>query len=306
MDDEQRVSALEQSAVTGDVKLLREACAGSDLGDGASRAESILAALRICCEGAHWDAVRFMVQEGGADLTCPQAASAVLQHAAASGRMDILELAVRQGAKLASEAGSWAALSAAVTGQMDALRYIVDGGADVNAEGGRAALSAAKVGHWQASEYLVEAGGSLAPNGVGVQLLALAAVSEKQSIVGALRDRGVVVASEEGTEALLAMSSSQEWEPCREAVRYLVDHGARVRSEAGSQALVTAAKYGDIDMVRHLVACGVDPTSQLAGQAVARAGELGPSESAAPVVAFLSSQGAVAPPPPKLVIDEDF
>jgi len=309
MDDGHRVSALEQAAASGDVALLREAAAGPDLaGDEEARAESVRLALRICCEGTHWDAVRFLVKEGVVDLACPESASAVLQHSAAAGCLDILKLAEAQGAKLASEAGAWAALAAAVSGQLEAMIFLVEAGADVREEGGRAALSAAKVGHWQASEYLLEAGGNLnlQPEGAGVQLLALAAVADKPALVEKLRERGVTVASPEGMAALLAMGSSMEWEPCREASRYLVENGVEVCSDAGSHALLTAAKYGDVDMVKLLVAHGVDTRSPLAGEAVARAGELGPPDSGAAVAAFLSAHGAVAPPPPKLVIDEDF
>lgn len=306
MDEGRRESALEQAAATGDVARLREAAASPDIDDEEARAESLALALQICCDGCHWDAVRFLVEEGGVDLACPELASIVLQHAAAAGRLDVLELAIAHGADLTSEAGSRAALSAAVAGQFDTMRYAVDRGADVRAEGGRAALSAAKAGRWQASEYLVAAGGDLEPDGVGVQLLALAAVSGQLDITRALEERDMIVASPAGAAALLAMGSTQEWDTCYGAVRYLVEKGADVRSEAGGRALLSAAMYGDIEMVRFLAEHGVELRSELGGEAVARAGELGPADSAAPVTAFLTAQGAVAPPPQKLVIDEDF
>ena len=53
---------------------------------------------------------------------------------------------------------------------------------------------------------------------------------------------------------------------------------------------LTAAICGDLDMVRCLAASGVDVTSEPAGVAVSRAGELGPPASAEKIVDYLTGK----------------
>lgn len=305
MEDDRRETALEQAAAQGDVAQLQQADLATNL-DADERAEAVALALQVACAGSHWNAVRYLVEEAGADLSSDAAAGTVLQHAAMAGSLDMLKMAAAHGADLASKAGGLAALSAAINGQLDALRFLVERGADVRAEGGRAAMGAAKAGFWQVADYLLNAGVDLELEGAGAQLLAIAAVRDQPGIVRQLEDRDVAASSPAGALALLHLSSTQEWEACHKAVRYLVEHGADVSEEAGGRALVTASMYGDLEMVEYLVAKGVDPKSEAGGEAVAQAGLLDPLDSGAPVVAFLTGQGAVAPSPPTLVLDEDF
>merc|ERR1712232_9027 len=189
---------------------------------------------------------------------------------------------------MGTTAGAKALLSSASTGQMEILRYITEHGADIAAFGGEAAWGAAKAGGWEAVDFLIAAGSDLELESVGVRLLALAAVSEQQDVVAALAGRGFKANSKAGTEALSYLASTQEWEPCDGCVKYLVTNGADVTGVGADTALVTAAKYGDLEMVQFLVDNGVDVSRPSGGsEALLSAGLLGPASNTQPVVDLL-------------------
>merc|ERR1712083_680483 len=210
------------------------------------------------------------------------------------------QVIVNAGADLNGKVGDNILLSSASTGKIDILKFALTHGVDVVGGGGEAALGAAKASCWEAVLELVVAGSDLVSDGVGVQLLALAAVQEQQEVVELLENRGVAVQSEAGMRALARLATPSEWDRCYDAVKYLVDKGVNLKSEAGHGALVTAARYGDLDMVQCLAA-EVDMKSEAAGEALAWAGELGTTEGKIAVVSYLTGLGAIAPAPPKLV-----
>lgn len=301
MDCDTRETEVEEAASQGDLDALRRAASYGCTPDVAA------AALLNAAEGRHWLAVQYLVEEAKVDVAVNGAGAVVLQHAAVVGKLDVVDMLVRHGVTLRTTAGSKALLSSASTGQMDILRYIAEHGADVAAFGGEAAWGAAKAGGWEAVDFLIAAGADLDLESVGVRLLALAAVSEQRDVVAALAGTGFKANSKAGAEALAYLASTQEWEPCAGCVRYLVANGADVTCVGADTALVTAAKYGDLEMVQFLVGNGVDVGRPAAGsEALSSAGLLGPASTTQPVVEFLLANGAVALAPPPLVLDADF
>lgn len=302
MDCDTRETEAEEAASQGDLDALKAAVSSK------CTPEVAAAALLKATEGRHWPAVQYLVEEAKIDVAVDGVGSLVVQHAAVAGRLDVIDMLVRHGVSLRSTAGSKALLSSAATGQMDILRYVAEGGADVVAFGGEAAWGAAKSGGWEAVEFLIAAGADLDLKSVGVRLLVFAEVSEQQEVVvAALAARGLKADSQAGAEALAYFASTQEWEPCDGCVKYLVVNGADVAGEGGDTALVTAAKYGDLEVVRFLVENGVDASRPSAGgEALSSAGLLGASSNTQPVVDFLLAHGAVPLAPPPLVLDEDF
>merc|ERR1712048_1343042 len=96
------------------------------------------------------------------------------------------------------------------------------------------------------------------------------------------------------TAALKHMSSTYEWDICRDAARYLITSGAASKSDAADAALVTAAMFGDFDMILCLVNHGVEIATEAGGRALANAGLLGGclDEDVQTVVRYLRDRGA--------------
>eukprot|EP00746_Dinoflagellata_sp_MGD_P036728 gnl/MRDRNA2_/MRDRNA2_188250_c0_seq1.p1 gnl/MRDRNA2_/MRDRNA2_188250_c0~~gnl/MRDRNA2_/MRDRNA2_188250_c0_seq1.p1 ORF type:complete len:299 (-),score=78.10 gnl/MRDRNA2_/MRDRNA2_188250_c0_seq1:322-1218(-) len=298
MEDEARQSELEKAAFAGDLEELKQLVAG---GDFDTQSEAAVCALQAATETCQWDIVQYLIKEAGVNLRTEDVGGMVLQHASLAGRLDIVQLVVKFGVDLKSKAGSVVMLSAAATCQLDILRYIIEKRADVVVHGGEAALGAAKHGVWEAVRDLVVAGADLMPDGIGVQIVVLAAVKQQVDIVQLLQGKNVSVSSAGGVMALTGFSSFQDWD--RDAVKYLIAHGVDVKSEGGKAALVTAAKYGDLEIVQSLVESGIDvrsPTgSEALGNAQCRCG-------AQAVEEYLTAHGAVPPPTSPFVMDEDF
>ncbi len=157
---------------------------------------------------------------------------------------------------------------AAMQGQgVDAVRALVEKGADVNAaqgDGMTALHWAAVNGDVELTRFLVSAGARLdATTRLGHYTpLHLAAREGKGAVIRALLDAGDVANRETATgEAtplhLAALSGTVE------GVRALIEHGADVnRREAarGQTPLMFAAARGRLDVVKLLLAAGADPS----------------------------------------------
>jgi len=303
MDDQVQESELEKAASNGDVKRLQE------LVDDAAFdkvSESAALALQAAAMFGQWDAVQYLMHDVGVDVGSADTGGVILQYAAVAGHLDIMKLACAAGADLSSAAGSNTLLSSASTGQIEILHFVIEHGVDLESASGPAALGAAMGGHWEAVKCIIESGASLTTDGVGVQLLALAAAAEQHDIAQRLEARSPDAVLEAGAVALLHLSSTQHWEVCRGAVRYLVGRGVDLGSDAASSAMRTAAMYGDLEMVKCLVEGGFSVSSAGGGEALASAGTLDGFDGKQAVVDYLTGLGAVAPPPPTLVLDEDF
>lgn len=302
--DEVPESALEKAAREGHVNTLHAVVKGSEF-DGSSEE----AASALCAAAGHsnWDAVRFLVQDAGVDCSPDDSGGTVLQLAAVSGRLDIMEILLAAGANMKSaQVGPRVLLSSSATGQLAILRYAIKQGADVTAYGGPAAWSAAKASCWECVRELISSDVDLATEGIGVRLLSLAAVRGQADLVELLKQSGVMIKGEAGELALSSLASTQEWDICADAVRYLLANGVSTHSGAGTKALVTASIYGDLEMVELLADSGVDLKSTSVGEALTRAGELGAPASTERIVKYLTDKGAVLPKSPELVLDEDF
>lgn len=302
VDDEQE-SKLELAACAGDVAQLK-CCVSEDGFDPKSHVAAC--ALEGAAQGGQWDAVTFLVRDVGVDLIASNSGAVVLQYAAVAGRLDIMAVALAAGASLQSKVGANVLLSSASTGQLDIFKYAMQNGADILSDGGQAAWGAANASMWEIVLFILEASVDLAVDGVGVQLLALAAVRDQVEVVTRLKDKGISVKSEDGVTALMGLSSTRTWDIYADVVKYLVVNGVALDSEAGSAALRTAALYGDLEMVQCIVKGGANLQTEAAGEALARAGELGPRGSEKSVGAYLAEVGVVAPPALDLVLDADF
>eukprot|EP00929_Paragymnodinium_shiwhaense_P049493 TRINITY_DN24962_c0_g1_i1.p1 TRINITY_DN24962_c0_g1~~TRINITY_DN24962_c0_g1_i1.p1 ORF type:complete len:310 (+),score=91.46 TRINITY_DN24962_c0_g1_i1:60-989(+) len=308
--DEERQSELEQLVHAGNASGVTEAVADVDFDAAAqSSIDALQSAIQLCS----WDCVLVLIGRGKMSLRESGSGGLLLQHAAAAGRLDMIELAVDSGCAedLRTKAGTNLLLSATASDRIDIVRYAAAHGLDVATQGQEAALVAARDGRWDVVDLLVELGVDLQAAGTGVQLLALAAVNERSDLRRRLEQKGVSVnaASKACCEgALRRLGSTQCWAWSRDAVRWLLLEGADASTEAAAEVLLTAALYADLEVVRLLIEGGVDVKSSQAGEALARAGELGGATAAAgaDVVKYLETKGVQAQSAPALVVDEDF
>lgn len=302
--DEFPETELEKAASAGSLRRLEEIVGESDLH---ASSDEVARAVCTAAECGHWDCVQYLVQEATVDVQSDDCGGLLLQHAAVAGRLDMLDLLLGHGASLRLRVGAGVLLSSAATGNMEVLKLAVGRGADVFSFGGEAAWGAAKASSWEAVAFLVRSGINLEEDGLGVRLLSQAAVNEQPDVVTLLQERGVDIMSPAGALALASLASTQQWDTCVEAVKYLLDAGVDAKAgKSGQVLLVTAATVGDLEVVKLLVTSGVDVTGEAGSRAMDRAGELGPPKSAQTVSGYLAQCGAVAPKAPELVMDEDF
>lgn len=295
-------SELETAAIHGDVDLVKSLVFERHFDPKSQEAQNALCAAS---ESGHWKIVHFLVQEAGVSVESADVGGLAVQYAAQAGELPLLEMLVNKGASLRSTAGSRALLSSAATGHLEVLRFLISHGANVKDAGGEAALSAAKASVWEAVWELITAGTDL-KDGLAVQLQALAAVECQLEVVKWLEARGTNLRSEEATAALQSLSSTQHWDKCSKAVRYLVENGVNLRTDAGDAALITASVCGDSEMVKVLIEGGVSTTSSAASDALERAGELGSPESGREITDYLRAKGVAEPKLKTLVLDADF
>nr|ABV22256.1 ankyrin-like protein [Karlodinium veneficum] len=305
MADELPETILEKAAASGDVSALKELVGGGDCVFALSEEASV--ALCIAAEQGHWDAVQYLVTGAGVHVSSDDSGGTVLQLAAVAGRLDAMEMLIAAGANICSaRVAPRVLLSSAATGKLDILRFAICQRIDVATYGYAAAQSAAKSAHWDSVEILIDAGANLTEQGLGAQLMAHAAAQNQVAVLALLQTRGVAIDSDAGVLALSTLASTQEWDLCADAVRYLVSEGVNTRSEAGTKTFVIAAICGDLELVKNLVESGVDLESGPAQEAMARAGELGAPDSSAAIVEYLKGLGMPEPEMPKLGLDEDF
>jgi len=292
--DELPDTELEKASREGNLEGLQELVKhGVELSDAVGGA-------CIAAELGHWTCVCYLVEKVDVAKKC---GGELLQQAAVAGRLDVMTMLIEHGADLKA-ASSGILLSSAATCKLEVLHFALDAGADLNFAPA-AAWAAAMASSWRALELLIVAGVDLS-EGLGVQLLALAEVNQQNHLLALLKEKGVAVRPPEGELALMKICSAQQWGMCAQAVKYLVEAGVDLQTEGGREALVTAALCGDLEMVNCLIHHGCDVTGEAGSQALDRAGELGPPESAKLISDLLLEHGAVALSRPDLVLDADF
>ena len=134
--------------------------------------------------------------------------------------------------------------SAARNGHLDVIKYLVDHGANVNAEDDEALILASKYGHLDVVEYLVDHGANI--HAQDDQALIYATRNCHVDIVKYLVDHGANVNAEDNTALSYASENGEI-----KVVKYLVDHGANVNAE-DDYALIWASINGHKDIVKYL------------------------------------------------------
>ena len=158
---------------------------------------------------------------------------------------------------------------AAMQGDLEAVRALLRGGADVNAaqgDGMTALHWAARLGESELVEVLLYAGAKLdAGTRIGRYTpLHIAAREGRESVVRVLLDAGadpgVVTTNSGATPLHLAARSGDQ-----EIVQLLIDHGAEVNATAGSWGqtpLTFAAALNRVGVIEVLLTAGADPNAQ--------------------------------------------
>ena len=221
------------------------------------------------------DVVKMLLdRRADVNVTEPQLGQTALMWAAAEGHSGIVRVLVERGAgvRARSKAGFPPLVFAARTGDVELIKFLLGAGADVNEEAadGTTALSVAIVrSHTSLARFLVTKGAD--PNkGPGFTPLHWAAGN--WSSADFVADAGIRSDNNEWS-ALEGLRGSAK----REFVKFLLDHGANPNARAqgnppkygagrarggvlaGATPFFVAAKSGDAEVMRLLVAAGADP-----------------------------------------------
>jgi len=210
-------------------------------------------ALMCAANHGNCDAVRVLL-DGGANprVTADDGSTVLVQ--ATGCRDDILGALHRTGADSDVKNDPGALASAALTGDMSAVRSLLDKGADVNAkwrEGGTALMAAAVIGHADVMRVLLERGADVnSRNNEGhtALMLAIENVSDADAI------RRLVALNPRANPDSLGGAP----QPTVTIVRVLLDGGADVNAATneGDTALMYAVSMGDPEIVRALIEKG--------------------------------------------------
>jgi len=153
-------------------------------------------------------------------------------------------------------------MSAAYQGNADAVRSLLDKGANVNEKdsAGRTALFvAAQEGHADITQLLIDNGAEInAKKGSGWTILMSAAFFNHADVVRILLDKGADVNSKDSEGGTVLSLSAQEGHA--DVVRLLLDKCADVntRDNYGQTPLILASSQGHADIVRILLDKGAD------------------------------------------------
>jgi ankyrin repeat protein len=147
--------------------------------------------LTAAIAGEHLDVARALVKAGA------RAESASLEQACLRGRLDLAQLCVEAGCDVQS---TNALKTAAMAGQVEALRWLVQNGANVTNQGPEALLDAANAGRAEAVRYLLGLGVPIeSRTDYGWTTLHLAAYNGNAATVKVLIAAGADVRADDGT-----------------------------------------------------------------------------------------------------------
>jgi ankyrin repeat protein len=163
-------------------------------------------------------------------------AAAAFKAAAAGGDVEAMRLLLDRGAEADSESGAAALKASAAGGHVEAMRLLLDRGAKADSESGAAALKASAAGgHVEAVRLLLDRGAN-ADGESGAAALSAAAACGHVEAMRLLLERGAKADGESGAAALSAAATANH----AEAVRLLLDRGAKADGESGAPALRAA------------------------------------------------------------------
>ena len=236
---------------------------------------------------ADWAAVRALVEQG-ADVTTPQGDGTTALHWAGywdAGDMAALLLDAGADANATTDLGVTPLWTACENGSAQMTRILLEHGADPNAallSGETLVMTAAHSGSAAVIEQLLAAGADVnaAEQGRGQTALMWAVAQRHPDVVEALLAHQPDVHARSDVRTEVVKTSPEPWNP-----DYIID-----LLQGGYTPLLFAARVGDLDSARLLVAAGADvnDTAPYGTSATVVAAHSGHGELAA----FLSEQGA--------------
>jgi ankyrin repeat protein len=211
----------------------------------------------------HWDCELALIT-AGADVEARDEFGETALMASGGGYGSAVEVALlRKGANVnaRTEKGCTALYCRAFNGDEEGCRFLLDQGADVNADGGAALMIAAQNGHDAMVDTLLKHGANVNANiGQGRTALMAAASGGHSAIMQTLLQHGAVVdAQDENGWTALTWAARDSGQAC---VRLLLDRGASVtKKDKSGDTLYRLVKdnddVGNRAMIRLLKAHGM-------------------------------------------------
>ncbi|CAG7915948.1 unnamed protein product [Penicillium olsonii] len=187
--------------------------------------------------------------------------SASLSTVVSNGDLNAIKTLLDQGADVNAPGGIYgnALTVAASRGKLDALRLLLDRGADVNATGGdfQTALQAAAFrGRLDAAHLLLEWGADV--NAAGGAAIQCAARSGALDVIELLLDHGADINAQGGVYGTALQAAALHGK--LNGIELLLSRGADVNGSSGEygNALQAAADRGDLDVIELLLDRGAD------------------------------------------------
>ncbi len=247
----------------------------TSVGGAAAAADQTLA---DAAKRAEWDMVRTLVEQG-TDVNGPQGDGATALHWASYwDDADGAALLIRAGADVnaANDLGVTPLWTACENGSAAMAFRLLDAGANPNLSlpsGETSLMTAARTGSADVVRYLLDAGAAVdATAGRGQTALMWAVAQQHADVVRALLEGGADVAAKSDVWTEVVKTSPEPWNP-----EYIAD-----LPQGGYTALLFAARVGDLDATKLLVAAGADVN------------DAAPYGTSATVVAAHSGHGDVA------------
>ncbi|KAL6637603.1 hypothetical protein ACP70R_025175 [Stipagrostis hirtigluma subsp. patula] len=243
-----------EAAFRGDVRRVREMASGLDAEGRARLADVCVGAqgpLQAAARSGRLDVVRCMVEELGFDINGSSPQATCLIDISGGNQLGITALA-----------------AAALGGQLDTVRYLLDNGADPNKKSHPASAPldcAAKYGHDEVARLLLSRGASVDIGDDEVASIHIAAAYGKASFMKVLLEHHAdpnAVSEVLGTPMIATLHATSEGlaeSIALKCVKLLVEAGADVNSTDPDTPLVVATTHGLIDCIKYLLKAGADP-----------------------------------------------
>lgn len=241
-------------------------------------------ALLYAAAKGHTDMVKLLLEKEADIHTKNSYGVTALTSAAVAGQTDVVKLLLEKGDDLNvknNHEGNEALTTAAMAGHTDTVKFLLDNGADINAKdnfGFTALMSAAMEGHADTVKLLLDRDADInAQNTDGFTALIEAAARGRTDAVKLLLDKGADVNVKnnlQGDTALILAAGAWGQYPLFDEPRnpleleriytpvaeLLLNKGANVnaKNDNGDTALISAARNGNIAIVKLLLAKGAD------------------------------------------------
>jgi ankyrin repeat protein len=217
-----------------------------------------------------------IIVAGGVGRSSSQASAPRVYELIRSNDLNRLRAEVRElGVDLRDDRGATPLMHAAAIGSIDAMRLLLDAGADVNAKNAFDATALIwAAGDRDKSRLLIERGADVHVRSKlrKTPLLALAGRPGNANLLQLLLDRGVDpnVGDAGSNTALMSAAATGDID----MIRVLVDGGASVNAAnaLGSTALIDAVTANWTDAAKLLLARGADPTAEIKHHGTVRHG----------------------------------